>query len=102
MMRSVLFGCAILIVSFGIGCSGNSKEGPRYPKYTGQPEPYILKEKCTFKIVTEQGSGSVSSPEVSGGSEVSAIGSVTFGEYTIEVSNCDVVGNPSDLPIYEQ
>ena len=103
MMRTVLLVCAIFILSFWVGCSGDSDEATSgYPKYSGQPEPYILKEGCTFKIVTEQGSASVSSPKVSGGPGASATGSVSLGDYKIEVSDCDVVGNPSDLPIYEK
>ena len=100
-MRTVLLGCAIFILSFCIGCSDNSEDTSVYPKYSGESEPYILKEGCTFKIVTDQGSASVSSPEVSGGPGVSATGSVSIGDYEIEVSDCDVVSNPSDLPIYE-
>ena len=100
-MRTVLLACLIFILPFLVCCSRDSENTSKYPKYSGEPEPYILKEGCTFKIVTDQGSASVSSPEVSGAPGASATGSVSIGDYTIEVSDCDVVGNPSDLPIYE-
>ena len=97
-MRKTGLGCVIFIFVIVAGCSGNTSD---YPEYSGQEPPYILKEECTFKIVTDQGSAAVTSPVVKGGPGVSGSGSVSIGEYEIEVADCDVVSNPSDLSIYE-
>jgi hypothetical protein len=97
-MKKTVIGCVIFICIVIAGCIGNTTD---YPEYSGQEPPYILKEECTFKIVTDQGSASVSSPVVSGGPGVSGSSSVSIGEYTIEVADCDVISNPSDLSIYE-
>ena len=97
-MKKTVLVCVVFIFVVIAGCSDNTSD---YPEYSGQEPPYILKKECTFKIVTDQGSASVTSPVVKGGPGVSGSGSVSIGDYTIEVADCDVINNPSDLPIFE-
>ncbi len=89
-------------VWFLAACSDTAGEAASYPKYSGESEPYILKEGCTFTIVLAEGTASVKSEVTGGAGLVSASGSVTMGTYSIEVSECDVIGNPSLLPVYEK
>jgi len=63
--------------------------------------PHVLKEGCKFKIVTDNGTATTTSPTSSDSSVVTVSSSVSIGEYKIEVANCELISNPSSLPLYE-
>ena len=86
------------VLTVVVGCSDNSTV---YPSAEGKSKPYILKEGCTFSIVKEHSSASVTSPTVTGMAGASAAVSVRVGEISIGVADCKVVENSYALPIYE-
>ncbi len=100
MIRNSLYICVLL--GLILGCSGT--EESQYTKYAGESAPYVLKDGCSFKIVSKDGTASVSSPRLSGtgAALVSASSSVSLGEYKIVVAECEVVDNPAFLPVYEK
>ncbi|MBT8486498.1 MAG: hypothetical protein HKO59_02665 [Phycisphaerales bacterium] len=81
---------------FLTGCTGES-----YASAEGKLPPYILKEGCMFTIVGENGRSGVSSPEVTGVPEESVTASTSLDEYTITISDCQLVENSHSLPVYE-
>jgi hypothetical protein len=94
--KSLLLLLSLLLVAATAGCSGKGGSNT-----TPLPDPpYILKERCTFTIVHENGSLSVDSPKISG--PATGSGSVTDGVYTLEVANCEVVSCSHPLTIYER
>lgn len=90
---------AVLAVMLLGGCS---EEGASYPSPEGQPYPYILKTGCEYAIVEELSRSSISSPKAEGMPDSWVTASISLGDHSITVSNCEVVKNPSSLPIYER
>ncbi|MCP3902771.1 MAG: hypothetical protein GY715_03965 [Planctomycetes bacterium] len=78
------------------GCADSTYASPE-----GKSPPYILKEGCTFSIIGENGRAGVGSPKVTGMAAENASASTSFGEYSITVSNCTLIENSHDLPVFE-
>ena len=99
MNSKVITICGLMAVMlFLVGCS---QDAPKYPTSEGKAYPYILKTGCEFSIVEELSKSSVESPHATGMPDSWVTGSVSLGDLSISVSNCEVVGNPGGLPIYE-
>lgn len=89
----------ILAASLLGGCS---EEGPSYPSPEGKAYPYILKTGCEFAIVEELSRSSISSPKAEGMPDSWVSASISLGDHSVTVSNCELVENPGNLPVYEQ
>ena len=93
----VMYLMLVAVVSLG-GCSDDAH---KYPSAQGQAYPYILKTGCEFAIVEELSRSSIESPQASGMPDSWVTGSISLGDHSISVSNCELVANPSGLPVYE-
>ena len=89
-----------LIIFTSVLFSGCSNE-PSYPSSEGMQTPYILKEGCKFTITEELSKASITSPTVTGIDEESVSMGISLGDKSINVSNCNVIENSHNLPIYE-
>jgi hypothetical protein len=89
---------AVLVAVLLCGCSDG---GEGYPSSEGMPYPYILKTGCDFAIVEELSRSTISSPVATGMPDTWVTASISLGDHSISVSNCEVVENPASLPIYE-
>ena len=90
----------LLAVFLGTWLTGCSGESTGFPSAQGKSTPYILKEDCTFAIVEELSRAGITSPEITGASDVSATMSITLGDKSITVADCRVTENSHSLPIY--
>jgi hypothetical protein len=81
--------------------SGCSDDSPQYPSALGKAPPYILKTGCTFAIVEELSRNSISSPKAKGLPDTWVSASISLGDSSITVSNCEIVENTKYLPIYQ-
>jgi hypothetical protein len=99
-MNSKLTAIALVITTI-TSLTGCSEDTSKYPSSEGKAYPFILKNGCEFAIVEELSRSSVTSPQASGVPDSWVTASVSLGDHSISVSNCEVVDNPSGLPIYE-
>ena len=86
------------ITVFISGCSDDSSS---YPSSEGKVPPYILKTGCTFAIVEELRRNSIGSPKATGVPDTWVSASISLGDYSITVSNCEIVENTGPLSIFE-
>ena len=66
-------------------------------KAVAAPPPYIVKEGCDFWLVTDSG---VISTRSARGSGPSGQARLSWGGHELQLADCEVVGNPGQLPIY--
>ena len=91
----VLMAWALFLMT---ACSGESAD---YPAVSGMSPPYVLKEGCKFTIVEELSRTSVTSPEVSGADASSVSAEISLEGKTIAVSDCQIIENSHNLPVYK-
>ncbi len=94
-INSSLFYSLLAIPILIGGCSD------KYPSSEGKTPPYILKTECKFAIVEELSRSSISSPKAKGLPDTWVSASISLGDASITVSNCEVIENTEHLPIYE-
>ncbi len=90
-----------LLVTGIFSLTGCSDDTPKYPSSEGKSYPYILKTGCEFAIVEKLSRSSIDSPRATGMPDSWVTASISLSDHSISVSNCEVVDNPSGLPIYE-
>ena len=98
--HATLWPALLLAVSLGTWLTGCSGETPGFLSAQGKSTPYILKEDCTFTIVEELSRAGITSPEITGASDVTATMSISLGEKSITVADCRITENSHSLPIY--
>lgn len=93
---------AMALLTFSsIMISACSSDTPDYPSAEGKPYPYILKEGCSYSIVEELSRSTIDSPRASGMPDSAVSATISLGDMSITVSDCKVIANPYNLPIYE-
>lgn len=69
----------------------------------GEPEvrtpPYVLKKGCEFSL--ELGGGNSTATTIEKGNTMVTL-TLSMGGYQVGVSDCQVVDNPDELPVYEE
>ena len=93
---------AVVTLCLVFGIAACSEEAPSFPGPEGKAPPYILKQGCTFTIVEEYSRSSIESPKLSGVPGATATASISLGDLSISVADCQVSDNPQTLPIYEE
>ena len=87
----------IFVAVLSAGCS----DQPSYPSSEGKSMPYILKEGCKFTIVEELSKASITSPTVTGADNSTVSMEISLGDKSITLSDCRVIENSHNLPVYE-
>ena len=87
----------IFVAVLSAGCS----DQPSYSSSEGKSVPYILKEGCKFTIVEELSKASMTSPTVTGVDSSTVTMEISLGNKSVTLSDCLVVKNSHNLPIYE-